>query len=312
MALSWGVEIEFIAGFIVFIVAMLMLDLLVFHRDSKKVSIKEAAGWSAFWISLALAFNVGLYFWLGKKPAMEFLTGYLIEESLSIDNLFIFIVIFNHFRVPPQYQHRVLFWGIIGAIVLRGLMIFAGVALVNRFHWVLYLFGAFLLYAAVKMAFHKDAQEEAALEKNRLLKFLRKRFKITPDYHGDAFTVVKDGVRWMTPLVPVVVVIESSDLMFAFDSIPAIFAVTTDPLIVFTSNMFAILGLRSLYFLLADVMKRFVYLDKGLAVILAFVAVKILISGWYVIPTPVSLGVVASVMAVSVAASLLGGKGDQS
>ncbi|MFA6034715.1 MAG: TerC/Alx family metal homeostasis membrane protein, partial [Myxococcota bacterium] len=215
----------------------------------------------------------------------------------------------THFKVPTENQHRVLFWGVLGAIVLRGVMIFIGAALVARFHWVLYVFGVFLLYAAAKMAMHrKDAAEESKLDSNPLLKFLGRHMRVTKEYHGGAYFVVLDGLRWATPLVPVIVLIESSDVMFAVDSIPAIFAVTTDPIIVFTSNIFAIFGLRSLYFLLAGVMNRFTYLEKGLAVILAFVGVKILVAGVFPIPTGISLGVVALVMAVSIVASLARGR----
>jgi len=281
---------------------MLLLDLFVFHKKSHIVSIKEAALLSVFWITLALIFNVIILFWLGKERALEYLTGYLIEKSLSVDNLFVFLMIFSHFKVPAMYQHRVLSWGIIGAIVLRGVMIFAGVALVTRFHWVLYIFGIFLLYAALKMAFGGKKNEEE-IEDSSIIRYARSHFNLTSEYNGDSFWMIKNGMKYMTPMVPVIMVIESSDLMFAFDSIPAIFAVTTDPIIVFTSNIFAILGLRSLYFLLADVMRRFVYLEKGLAVILAFVGVKILIEKMFPIPTTVSLMVIVIVMAISIFAS---------
>ena len=287
---------------------MLLLDLFVFHKKSHAVSMKEAALLSVFWITLALIFNVIIFFWMGKDSALEYLTGYLIEKSLSVDNLFVFLMIFSHFKVPAMYQHRVLSWGIIGAIVLRGGMIFAGVALVTRFHWILYIFGIFLIYAAFKMAFNRKNNDDE-IEDSRIIKYIRNHFNLTSEYHGDAFWMIKNGVKYMTPMVPVIMVIESSDLMFAFDSIPAIFAVTTNPLIVFTSNIFAILGLRSLYFLLADLLRRFIYLEKGLAVILAFVGVKILIEKIFPIPTAFSLAVIVFVMAIAILASASKNKG---
>ncbi|MBI5526777.1 MAG: TerC family protein [Deltaproteobacteria bacterium] len=299
-------EIEFIAGFTGFVVGMLLLDLFVFHKRAHKVAIREAIGWSVFWISLALTFNTVIFFWLGRDAGLDFLAGFLIEKSLSVDNLFVFLMIFTYFKVPAQYQHRVLFWGIVGALVLRAVMIFVGAALISRFHWILYLFGVFLIYAGAKMLFKKD--EEVHPDRNPLIKIARKLFPVTPDYEGARFFVRREGVRWATPLFIVLLVVETSDVAFAVDSIPAVFAITTDPLIVFTSNVFAILGLRALYFVLSDMMGKFTYLGVGLAFILAFVGAKILVSGWYKIPTAISLGVVALVMTASVAASLLAKK----
>jgi len=296
-------EIEFIAAFTVFVVGMLLLDLFVFHKRAHKVTMREAIGWSAFWISLALTFNGVIFFWLGRDAGLDFLAGFLIEKSLSVDNLFVFLMIFTYFKVPAQYQHRVLFWGIVGALVLRAMMIFVGAALISRFHWILYLFGVFLIYAGAKMLFKKD--EEVHPDRSPLIKIARKLFPITADYEGASFFVRRDGVRWATPLFIVLVVVETSDVAFAVDSIPAVFAITTDPLIVFTSNVFAILGLRALYFVLSDMMGKFAYLSVGLAFILAFVGAKVLVSGWYKIPTAISLSVVAFVMTVSIAASLL-------
>ena len=306
MEFGFTFEAVFLAGFVAFVVALLLLDLLVFNKRAHAYTVREALAWSACWVALALAFNVVLYVWLGRKPAVEFLTGYLIEEALSVDNLFVFLLIFSYFKVPAAYQHRVLFWGIIGAIVTRGAMIIIGAALIARFHWVLYVFGVFLLYAAFRMAFRKG--EQVHPEHNPFLRLLRKKVRITTDYEGERFFLHKDGLLWATPLLPVVAVIESSDVMFATDSIPAIFGVTTDPLVVFTSNMFAILGLRTLYFLLAGVMDRFAYLPTGLSLILAFVAAKILIAGWYPIPTGLSLAVIAAIMALSILASIVSGK----
>jgi tellurite resistance protein TerC len=252
---------------------------------------------------LALTFNGVIFFWLGRDAGLDFLAGFLIEKSLSVDNLFVFLMIFTYFKVPAQYQHRVLFWGIVGALVLRAMMIFVGAALISRFHWILYLFGVFLIYAGAKMLFKKD--EEVHPDRSPLIKIARKLFPITADYEGASFFVRRDGVRWATPLFIVLVVVETSDVAFAVDSIPAVFAITTDPLIVFTSNVFAILGLRALYFVLSDMMGKFAYLSVGLAFILAFVGAKVLVSGWYKIPTAISLSVVAFVMTVSIAASLL-------
>ena len=290
------------AGFNVFVLAMLALDLGVFHRKSHEVSVKEATAWSVVWIGLAMAFNLGIYWFRGSEPAVQFFTGYLIEKSLSVDNIFVFALLFSYFAVPPAYQHRVLFWGILGALVMRACFILAGAALLAKFHWIIYLFGAFLILTGVKMALFRNAGMHP--EKNPVLKLVRKLIPVTKDYREDKFFVREAG-RWAaTPLFLVLVLVETTDLVFAVDSIPAIFAVTSDPFLVYTSNVFAILGLRSLYFVLAGVMQKFSYLKLGLSAVLAFVGVKMTLVDLYKIPSGVSLGVIASILALSVAASL--------
>ncbi len=281
---------------------MLVLDLAVFNRGPHTVRFKEAIGWSIFWIGLAAAFAVLVYFWRGKTPALDFVTGYLIEESLSVDNLFVFLLIFKYFKVPSQYQHKVLFWGIIGALVMRFLFIIAGVALINRFHWIIYIFGVFLVYTGIKLFRSSDSKVNP--ESNPVLKWVRKVVPVTPDYVKGKFLVRNRGL-YATPLLLVLVVIETTDVVFAADSIPAVLAITRDPFIVFTSNVFAILGLRSLYFALAGMMELFHFLHYGLAVILSFIGIKMLLSNHYHLPTPVALGVVGGVLAVSVVASIL-------
>lgn len=294
-------------GFTAFVLAMLALDLGVFHRDSHAVSIKEAAIWSVVWISLALAFNVGLYFWQGTDVAISFLTGYLIEKSLSVDNIFVFVLVFSYFQVPAKYQHRVLFWGVLGALIMRAIMIFAGAALIQRFTWIIYIFGAFLIYTGIKMARQGDTHIDP--DANPAVKFVRRIMPVSSEYHGDKFFIKEAGKRIATPLFLVLVVIEFTDLIFAVDSIPAIFAVTTDTFIVYTSNVFAILGLRALYFVLAGVVHKFYYLKFGLAFILSFVGVKMLLShSAYKIPTPLSLAVIIGVLAIAVVASLMRAK----
>jgi len=299
------------AGFIAFVLVMLALDLFVLGgKQAHKVSVKEAAAWSVAWVTLALAFNGLLWWWLdgtagrevANAKALEFLTGYLIEKSLSVDNIFVFLMIFSYFAVPPEYQRRVLIYGVLGAIVMRAIMILAGAWLVSQFHWVIYLFGAFLVFTGIKMLIF--AEQEPNLEKNPLLRWMRGHLRITAEYQAERFTVVKDGVRWFTPLFLVLVLIEVTDLIFAVDSIPAIFAITTDPFIVFTSNIFAILGLRALYFLLADIAGRFHLLKYGLAMVLVFVGVKMLIADVYKVPIGIALGVVAIIIASSILASL--------
>ena len=299
------------AAFVGFVLVMLALDLFVFGgRQAHKVSVKEAAAWSMAWVSLALAFNAGLWWHLNgtvgeeiaDRKALEFLTGYLIEKSLSVDNVFVFLLIFSSFHVAAEYQRRVLLYGVLGAIVMRAVMILAGAWLVREFHWVLYLFGVFLVITGLRMLVM--AEKEPDLEKNPLLRFARRHLRITEDYHGERFTVVKDGVRWFTPLFLVLLLVEASDLVFAVDSIPAIFAITTDPFIVFTSNIFAILGLRALYFLLADVAGRFHLLKYGLAMVLTFIGTKMLIAPWYHVPVAASLAIVAVLIGASVIASL--------
>jgi tellurite resistance protein TerC len=299
-------------GFNLFVLAMLALDLGIFHRHAHVVSVKEATLWSMIWITLALVFNAGLYFFWDKiapasnytngEAALAFFTGYLIEKSLSVDNIFVFVLIFTYFAVPATYQHRVLFWGILGALVMRGILIAVGAALLKEFHWIIYVFGAFLIFTGIKMAFHRS--EEMHPERNPLVKLLRRLMPVTGTYEGDKFFVRRAGVLMATPLFLVLLIVESTDLIFAVDSIPAIFAVTDDPFIVYTSNVFAILGLRSLYFLLAGIMDRFYYLKLGLSVVLTFVGVKMVMVDIYKIPIGLSLGVIASILAVAIIASL--------
>ncbi len=299
-------------GFNLFVLLMLALDLGVFHRKAHVVSIKEATIWSVVWISLALLFNLGLYLFWGQispeseysshEAALAFFTGYLIEKSLSVDNIFVFVLIFTFFRVPAAYQHRVLFWGIIGALLMRGALIAVGATLLKEFHWIIYVFGAFLIFTGIRMALHRH--EEMQLEQNPLIKFVRRIMPVTDTYEGDKFFLRRAGKWIATPLFLVLLLVESTDLVFAVDSIPAIFAVTDDPFIVYTSNVFAILGLRSLYFLLAGVMHKFYYLKLGLSVVLVFVGIKMVMVDLYKIPVGLSLGVIASILAISVIASL--------
>ena len=299
------------AGFIAFVVLMLALDLFVFGGNkAHKVSVKEAALWSLVWVSLALLFNGGLWWYLNEtagaaiahQKALEFFSGYLIEKTLSVDNVFVFLLIFTAFQVPQQYQRRVLIYGVLGAIVMRAVMIMAGAWVVSEFSWVLYLFGAFLLVTGIRMLVAADAEPDVA--NNPVLRFARKHLRVTDEAHGERFFVRKDGVRYVTPLFLVLILIEVTDLVFAVDSIPAIFAITTDPFIVFTSNLFAILGLRALYFLLVDVADRFHLLKSGLAMVLTFIGVKMLIMPWYHVPIEASLTVVAVLIAASCVASL--------
>ena len=302
----------FWAGFVLFVLAMLALDLFVLGgKTAHRVSAREAGAWTFAWVSLALAFAGLLWWWLdgtagrevANAKALEFLTGYLIELSLSVDNIFVFIMIFSFFAVPPEYQRRVLLFGVFGAIIMRTVAIFVGAILVAKFHWILYVFGAFLVFTGIKMLIF--AERAADLEKNPVLRWMRGHLRITPAYHGERFTVVKDGVRWFTPLFLVLVLIEVSDLIFAVDSIPAIFAITRDPFIVFTSNIFAILGLRAMFFLLADLNTRFHLLKYGLAMVLVFVGTKMLIADFYKVPIGLALGIVALILAASVTASLI-------
>ena len=298
--------------FNLFVLLMLALDLGVFHRHSHVVSTKEAVSWSVVWIALAMVFNVGLYFfwdmiapnsgYSNSEASLAFFTGYLIEKSLSVDNIFVFILIFTFFAVPAAYQHRVLFWGILGALVMRGVLIAVGATLLKEFHWIIYVFGAFLIFTGIKMAFHKN--EEVHPENNPLVKLLKRIMPVTDNYEGDKFFIRRAGTLMATPLFVVLLMVESTDLIFAVDSIPAIFAVTNDPFIVYTSNVFAILGLRALYFLLANVMDKFQYLKLGLSVVLTFVGIKMVIVDFYKIPVGASLVVIASILAVSIAASL--------
>ena len=300
-------------GFNLFVLSLLALDLGVFHRHAHKVSIKEATIWSVVWITLAMVFNLGLYlFWDKVSPAstysnseaaLAFFTGYLIEKSLSVDNIFVFVLIFTFFAVPAVYQHRVLFWGILGALIMRGALIVVGAVLLKEFHWVIYIFGAFLIFTGIRMAIHRN--EEMHPEQNPVVKLLRRVMPVTDNYEGDRFFIRRAGRLMATPLFLVLLIVESTDLVFAVDSIPAIFAVTNDPFIVYTSNVFAILGLRSLYFLLAGVVDKFHYLKLGLSVVLTFVGTKMVIVDIYKIPVGLSLGVIASILAIAVVASLL-------
>jgi tellurite resistance protein TerC len=295
-------------GFNVVVLAILALDLGVLHRKSEKVSLKEAAIWSGVWVALSLSFAFAVYRTMGKQSGLEFLTGYLIEYALSVDNIFVFVLIFSYFKVPEKYQHRVLFWGIIGALILRGVMIVAGSALVTRFAWTLYIFGAFLVFTGLRMALQKD---DAAYnpERDPVLRLSRKLIPVTPDYRGDKFFVREADragrVRTAaTPLFIVLLIVDTTDIIFATDSIPAIFAVTRDPFIVYTSNICAVLGLRALYFLLANVVDKFVYLKLGLSLVLVFIGAKMLLEQFLHIPILASLGVVGAVLATSILASV--------
>ncbi|MFY9269614.1 MAG: TerC family protein [Candidatus Manganitrophaceae bacterium] len=289
--------------FNLFVLAMLALDLGVFHRKAHVVQLREALTWSGVWIVLALLFNLIIYSWHGPEAALQFLAGYLIEKSLSVDNLFVFLLLFSYFSVPTLYQHKVLFWGILGALLMRAAFIAAGVTLIEKFHWTIYLFGAFLIITGIKMALQKD--KEIHPEKNPLLRLFRKWVPVTDQYEESRFFVVKEGRRWATPLFVVLLMVETTDLIFAVDSIPAILAVTRDPFIVYSSNVFAILGLRSLYFALAGIMQLFHYLHYGLSAILIFVGGKMLVSGVYKVPIGAALGVIAGILLLSVAASIL-------
>lgn len=290
------------ACFLGFVLVMLALDLGVFHRKSHEVKIKEALIWSAVWISLALLFNYGIYVFMGKEKAVEFLTGYVIEKSLSIDNLFVFIMLFTYFNVEAKYQHKILFWGILGALVMRAIFIFAGVALISKFHWIIYVFGAVLIYTGFKMLFHKEEKIEP--DKNPLVRLFKKFFPVTEKAQGGKFFVKLEGKTFATPLFVVLLIVEFTDLIFAVDSIPAILAITNDTFIIFTSNVFAILGLRALYFALSGITKYFHYLKYGLSAILVFVGIKMTIVDFYKIPILSSLLVICSILVVSVLISL--------
>ncbi|MES2825170.1 MAG: TerC family protein [Pseudomonadota bacterium] len=299
------------AGFLIFVLVMLALDLFVFGaNNTHKVSIKEAASWSLVWFLLAIGFNTGLWWYtqgslgaeIADRKALEFFTGYLIEKSLSVDNVFVFLLIFSAFQIAPEYQRRVLIYGVLGAITMRILLILLGSWIVQEFHWILYAFGLFLLITGIKMMIPSDKKQD--IENNWIVKLARKYFRITHEYDGKRFIIHKDGVRYFTPLFLVLILIEVSDLIFAVDSIPAIFAITTDPFIVATSNIFAIMGLRALYFLLADVAERFHLLKYGLAIVLAFIGTKMLLMPWFQMPVSVSLAVVVVVIGLSMAASL--------
>lgn len=299
-------------GFNAFVIIMLVLDLGFFHRKSHEVKIKEALTWSGVWIALALIFNAGIYFFYtpppGLKPidsTMQFFTGYIIEKSLSVDNIFVFVLIFSYFKVKPEYQHKVLFWGILGALVMRAIFIFTGVALINKFTFVIYIFGVFLILTGIKLALEKDKKINP--EKNPVLKVFKKFFGVSPEYANGKFFTRENGKRIATPLLVVLIVVETTDLIFAVDSIPAILAVTKDPFIVYSSNIFAILGLRALYFALAGMMKLFHYLHYGLAAILVLVGVKMILNHHFkaeIISTEISLVLVLVILAVSVVFSI--------
>jgi tellurite resistance protein TerC len=280
---------------------MLVLDLGVFHRRAHAVKFREAVAWSGAWIALAAVFAVMIFFWHGRTPALEFVTGYVIELSLSVDNLFVFLLIFRFFQVPAIHQHKVLFWGILGALIMRAMFIAAGVGLIQRFHWIIYAFGAFLVYSGINLFFQEEA--EIHPEKNPVLRLFRRLVPVTNDYVDNKFFVRNPGL-FATPLFVVLLVVETTDLLFAVDSIPAILAITRDAFIVYTSNVFAILGLRSMYFALAGMMEMFRYLHYGLSLVLIFVGAKMLLSGYFEIPTPMALAVVAGVLAISVIASM--------
>lgn len=297
-----GNDLLLLVAFHVFILSVLALDLGLFRKQPHVLTMRRATRWVTIWVSLALSFGIGVFVWRGAEAGFAFLTGYIIEYSLSVDNLFVFLMIFTYFGVPSAYQHRVLFWGILGALVLRGTMILLGALLIKEFHWVIYLFGAFLVFTGVKMFRAGDEQIEP--EKNPVLRLARRYLPVWPRYHGDAF-FVRHGTLYATPLFLVLVCVETTDLVFAVDSIPAIFAITQDPFIVYTSNVFAILGLRSLYFLLRGLYDRFHYLKTGLAFVLIFVGLKMLLVDLYKIPTAFALSVVVLVLGIAVLASLL-------
>lgn len=287
--------------FNLFVAAMLALDMGVFHRSGRVIKFREAVGWSVMWIALAALFALIVFFWHGRTQSLEFVTGYIIELSLSVDNLFLFLLIFRYFKVPPTDQHKVLFWGILGALAMRAIFILVGVSLISRFHWVIYVFGAFLVYSGTKLMFQDE--EDVHPERNPVLRLFRRVMPVSDTYESGKFLVRNPGLM-ATPLLVVLVVVETTDLIFATDSIPAVLAITLNSFIVYTSNVFAILGLRSMYFALAGMMEVFHYLHYGLSVVLIFIGAKMLVSHYYQIPTAIALGVVAGVLAISVAASL--------
>lgn len=299
-------------GFNVFVLAMLAVDLFVFHKDAHEVQVREAATWSVIWVTLALLFGGGVYAFMGRAAGLEYFAGYLIEKALSVDNIFVFVLIFGFFRVPSRYQHRVLFWGILGALLMRGAMIAAGAYLIEQFHWVMYVFGAFLVFTGIRMATSVEHDIDPA--SNPVIRIVRKLVPVTAAYEGQKFFIRQDvgGSRrlFATPLFVVLALVETTDLIFAVDSIPAIFAVTQEPFIVYSSNVFAILGLRALYFLLADVIHRFHYLKVGLSVVLVFVGAKMLMADIYDMPIGWSLAVIVAVLAVATMASLLWPRAD--
>jgi len=290
-------------GFNIFVLAMLALDLGIFHRRAHIVGIKEALIWSAIWIILALTFNLGIYFWRGPETALEFLTGYLIEKSLSVDNLFVFLMIFSYFNVDSLYQHKVLFWGILGALITRAIFIATGITLIQNFHWVIYVFGAFLILTGVRMAIRKEKKIHP--ERNPLLKLFRRFMPVTEEYEGEKFFLKRGGRYFATPLFIVLLIVETTDIIFAADSIPAILAITLDPFIVYTSNVFAILGLRALYFALAGMMRLFHHLHYGLSAVLIFVGTKMILADIYKIRVSLALSLIAVILLISIIASMI-------
>ncbi|ADR19300.1 TerC family protein [Calditerrivibrio nitroreducens] len=294
-------------GWVIFslvVIFLLVLDLGVFNKKAHVISIKEAVFTSAIWIAVAFAFNIGIYFFNGEQQAVEFLTGYIVEKALSVDNIFVMIMIFNVFQIPPQFQHKILFWGILGAIVMRGLMIFLGIALIEKFHWIFYIFGLLLIYSAVKMAFKKE-DETIDFDSKWYIKLLKKLYPITSDRENGKFLITIDNKRHITPLLLALFTIEFTDLIFAIDSIPAIFAITTDSFIVFTSNIFAILGLRSLYFAVSGIVEIFHFLKYGLSIVLGYVGLKMILIDIIKIPTLLSLIIIIGVLSVSIFLSLI-------
>lgn len=305
-----GNHLSFWIYFNLFVLAMLALDLFVFHRDAHVIRIKEALGWSAFWITLALAFNTMIYYTMGTEPALEFLTAYLIEKSLSVDNLFVFIVLFNYFKIPQIFQHKILFWGIIGALVLRAIFIIVGVALLAKFHFIIYLLGAFLIFTGIKMATTSN-EPDINPRANPVVKFISRFMPVTNELVGGKFFVKRENMIFATPLFIVLLMVETTDVVFAMDSIPAILAISRDTFIVYTSNVFALLGLRALYFALAGIMQLFHYLHYGLALILVFIGTKLVLSDIYHFDMRIALLIVGSILALSVIASLLFPKKDK-
>lgn len=302
-ALTLDVPITFWIFFNLFLLGMLALDLGVFHRKAKVISPREALAWSGIWIAIALAFAGFVFAWQGSQAGTEFLTGYMIEKSLSVDNVFVFALIFSYFAVPAQYQYRILFWGVVGALVMRGILIASGAALLSNFHWVIFIFGGFLVFSGIRMAFHDESKADPS--RNPVVRLFKRFVPTTEEYDGQKFFTRKNGKLLATPLLTVLVAVEATDLVFAVDSIPAIFAVTDEPFIVFTANALAILGLRALYFALAGIMHRFEYLKIGLSTVLVFVGIKMIASDIYHMPALLSLAVVMSILTVSVVASLL-------
>ena len=287
-----------------FVIGLLLLDLLVFNRKAHEIKLREALGWSVFWVALSLCFNVVVYRTMGREAGLQWLTGYLVEKALSVDNLFVFLLIFNYIKVPGQYQHRILFWGVLGALILRAVFILVGGALLAKFHFLIYLLGAFLVYTGIRMGL-SAGEPEIDPENNPVVRFLSRHLPITRQLDGGKFFIKKDGLRFATPLFVVLVMVETTDVVFAADSIPAILAITRDTFVVFTSNVFALLGLRAMYFALASMMRLFHYLHYGLSLILVFIGAKILLESIYPIPMPIALGVVGGLLLFSVLASLI-------